>query len=204
MRIARDLAALIAGIGGWLWWVIVMLHEFPLKPLCCFRIVGIVAAPARGADGGRVVHLTAPRFAMRCGSSWLSNHPQSVSLERQQHVHDLAAVTLLLEVTDLAVTAISDTGLRDLARIDGVVALDIFRPHDASDNQFALFVVDANLLPAFDHEIAVRKHLRDDGGDVGLQGFLPHNRAFAVGLRIAVGLKRAPRERLCGALAEQG
>ena len=27
------------------------------------------AASARGADGGRVEHLTAPRFAMRCGSS---------------------------------------------------------------------------------------------------------------------------------------
>jgi len=42
-------------------------------------------------------------------------------LERQQHVHHLLAVALLLDVGDLAVAAIGDAGLRDLARIDGVV-----------------------------------------------------------------------------------
>jgi hypothetical protein len=33
-----------------------------------------LAASARGADRGRVEHLTAPRFAMRCGSSSLFGH----------------------------------------------------------------------------------------------------------------------------------
>src|SRR3984957_5926504 len=104
-----------------------------------------------------------------------------LKLERQQHVHDLAAVTRLLDVADLAVAAIGDAGLRDLAGVDGVVALDILRPHDAGDDQLALLVVDADLLLAFDDEIAVRQNLRDDGCDVGLQGFLPRDRALAVG-----------------------
>jgi hypothetical protein len=38
------------------------------------RLCRLVAASARGAGGGRVEHLTAPRFAMRCGSSCLSRH----------------------------------------------------------------------------------------------------------------------------------
>jgi len=42
------------------------------------------------------------------------------------------AVALLLDVGDLAVAAIGDAGLRDLARIDGVVALDVFRTDDAA------------------------------------------------------------------------
>jgi hypothetical protein len=63
------------------------------------------------------------------------------ALERQQHVHHLLAVTRLLNVADLAVAAISDTGLRDLAGIDGVVALDVFRPHDAGNDQLAWSVM---------------------------------------------------------------
>ena len=81
------------------------------------------AASARGADGGRVEHLTAPRLAMRCGSSFYPGincvqNPKisgSRGLERQQHVHHLAAVPRLLHVGDLAVAAIGDAGLCDLA-----------------------------------------------------------------------------------------
>src|SRR6266478_1689506 len=67
-----------------------------------------VAASARGADGGRVEHLTAPRSAMRCGSSSSfgqqrrPKHDTQRCLERQQHIHHLAAVPRLLHVTDLA------------------------------------------------------------------------------------------------------
>jgi hypothetical protein len=79
-----------------------------------------IAASARGADGGRVEHLTAPRFAMRCGSWFIrasiaSEIREFDALERQQHVHYLAAVPRLLHVGDLAVAAIGDAGLRDLA-----------------------------------------------------------------------------------------
>jgi len=44
-----------------------------------------------------------------------------------------------------------------LLEIDGVVALDVLRAHDAGDDQFSDFVIDADLLLAFDHEIAVRR-----------------------------------------------
>jgi len=46
--------------------------------------------------------------------------------------------------------------------------------------QFADFEVDADLLLAFDHEVAVRQHLGYHGGDVGLQRFLAVDRALAV------------------------
>src|ERR1700692_2844015 len=39
----------------------------PAMTLLCLRQTS--TASARGADGGRVVHLIAPRFAERCGSS---------------------------------------------------------------------------------------------------------------------------------------
>jgi hypothetical protein len=82
----------------------------------------IGTASARGADGGRVVHLTAPRFA---GEMWelVDGSPvrgwnllvATPALERQQHVHHLAAVSRLLHVGELAVATIGDAGLRDLA-----------------------------------------------------------------------------------------
>ena len=74
-----------------------------------------------------------------------------------------------------------------LRGIDGVVALDVLRAHDAGDDQFADFEVDADLLLALDHEIAVRQHLRHHGGDVGLQRFLAVDRALAVGRGGGVG-----------------
>ena len=86
-------------------------------------------------------------------------------LEGQEHVENLLAVARLLHVGDLAASAIGDAGLRDLRGVDGVVALDIFGAHDAGHDQFADFIVDADLLLALDHEIAVRQHLGDDGGD---------------------------------------
>jgi len=43
--------------------------------------------------------------------------------------------------------------------------------------------IDADLLPAFDHQIAVRQHLRHHPGDVGLQGFIALDGALAVILR---------------------
>src|SRR5256885_12133133 len=52
------------------------------------------------------------------------------ALERQQDVGYLLAVARLLEVGDLAAAAIGDAGLRDLAGIDGVVALDILRSEE--------------------------------------------------------------------------
>ena len=102
-------------------------------------------------------------------------------LERQQHVHHLLAVARLLQIGDLAAAAIGDAGLGDLAGIDGVVALDVLGANDAGDDQLADFEIDPDFLLALDHQIAVRQHLGDDGGDVGLQAFLAHHRALAVG-----------------------
>src|SRR6185369_6147970 len=47
------------------------------------------------------------------------------------------------------------------------------------DDQFTDFEIDADLLLAFDHEVAVGQHLRDHGGDISLQRFLAVDRAFA-------------------------
>ena len=102
------------------------------------------------------------------------------ALERQDDIHHLLAVARLLNIGDLAAAAVSDAGFGDLAGVDRVVALDVFRPDDAGDNQFANFEVDANFLFAFDDEISVRQYLRDHCCDVGLQCFLPVDRSFAV------------------------
>ena len=123
--------------------------------------------------------------------------------ERQQHVHHLLAVARLLHVGDLAVAAIGDAGLRDLAGIDGVVALDVLRAHDAGDDQFAHFEIDADLLLAFDHQIAVRQQLGDDGGDVGGQAFLPLHRTLAVAGGGGVGGQEAAGQNLCGLAASK-
>ena len=101
-------------------------------------------------------------------------------LEWQQHVEHLLSVSRLLYVGDLTATAIRDACLCDLARVDGVVALDILRPNDAGDDEFADFKVDSNFLFAFDNEIAVRQKLGHDGCDVGLQRLLPIDGAFSV------------------------
>src|ERR1035441_2296367 len=84
-----------------------------------------------------------------------------------------------INLDDLAAAAIGDAGLRDLRGIDGVVALDVLRAHDAGHDQFAHLEIDADLLLALDHEIAVRQQLRHHGGDVGLQAFLALDRTLA-------------------------
>lgn len=114
-------------------------------------------------------------------------------LEWEQDVGDLLTKARLLHVGDLAAAAVGNAGLRDLAGVDGVVALNVFRPHDAGDDQFADFKIDADFLLALDHEIAVRQQLGDHGGDVGLQRFLPVDRALAV-----AGGCRVRRQQLAG------
>src|SRR6516225_6620365 len=89
----------------------------------------------------------------------LNPFSRSLTSERQQDVGHLLAIARLLEVEDLAAAAIGDACLRNLRGIDGVVALDVLGPHDTGDDQFADFEVDADLLLALDHEIAVRQHL---------------------------------------------
>src|SRR5581483_11726308 len=91
-------------------------------------------------------------------------------------------------------TAIGDARLRDLGGIDGVVALDVFRAHDAGDDQLAHLEVDPDLLLAFDDQVAVGQHLRDHGGDVGGERFRAVYRAFAVARRVGVGGQQPCRQ----------
>ena len=89
-----------------------------------------------------------------------------VRSEGQQNIHYLLAIARLLDIGDLAAATIGQAGLGDLGGFKRVVCLDIFRPDDARDDQFADFEVDADFLLALDHEIAIGQHLRDDGGDI--------------------------------------
>ena len=109
----------------------------------------------------------------------------------------------MLHVGDLAAAAIGDAGLGDLRGIDRVVALDIFRAHDAGDDQLADFEVDADLLLALDHEIAVRQHLRHHGGNVGLQRFLAVDRTLAVAGGGGVGGQDPARQHFLRLRAER-
>ena len=134
-------------------------------------------------------HFSAPRFAMKCGSSVFRS-------ERQQDVRHLLAVARLLNVGDLAAAAIRNARLRDLLQIHRVVGSRILGPHDAGNDQFAHFEIDANLLFAFDHEIAVRQDLRHHRRDVGLQDFLTVDVALALVIRGRVGRQPVFRDRL--------
>ena len=67
-------------------------------------------------------------------------------LERQEYVEDLLAIAALLHIGNLAAASIRDTRLRDLVGVDRVVALDILRSHNSSDDEFANLEVDANFL----------------------------------------------------------
>src|SRR6185312_15905279 len=56
------------------------------------------------------------------------------ALEWQQDLRELLTPGLLLNVGDLTAPAKSEARLCDLGRVDGVVALDVFRAHDAGDD----------------------------------------------------------------------
>ena len=108
--------------------------------------------------------------------------------ERQEDVHHLLAVARLLHVRDLAAAAIGDAGLGDLRRIDRVVGLDVLGPDDAGDDQFADLEIDADLLLALDHEIAVRQNLRDDRRDIRDELLGAADRTGALARRVGVGV----------------
>src|SRR3569623_1797596 len=88
------------------------------------------------------------------------------SLEGQDGVGDLLAVSRLLNVGDLAAAAVGDTRLGDLFGLDGVVRLDVLGPHDTLHDQLAVLDVLPHRLVAFDHQVAVGQGLRDDRGNI--------------------------------------
>ena len=92
-------------------------------------------------------------------------YPRSFLDTNGDGVGDLLAVARLLYVGDLAAAAVGHAGLGNLAERDGVVVADVLGADDAGDDEVADFEVDAHLLPALDHQIAVGQDLGDDGGD---------------------------------------
>src|SRR4029078_2467610 len=118
-----------------------------------------------------------------------TNGPTPRHPERQHHIQRLLAITRLLHIGDLAAATVGDPRLGDLARVDGVVALDVLGADDAGDDQFSNLEVDADLLLALDDEIAVRQYLGDHGGDIGAQRFGAVHRALPVARRC--GIRRA-------------
>src|SRR3569833_2325067 len=102
-----------------------------------------------------------------------------LSLEGQDGVGDLLAVARLLNVGDLAAAAVGDARFGELLGRDGVVGLDVRRPHDALHEEVTNFVVHAHLLMALDHEVAVGQGLGDDDGDVGGELLVAVDRARA-------------------------
>src|SRR4051794_28386986 len=75
---------------------------------------------------------------------------------RQHDVEHLLSVARLLDVGDLAAAAVGDAQLGDLIVRDGVLGRDVLRADDAGDVDVADLEVDPDLLPAGDHQIAVR------------------------------------------------
>ena len=90
-------------------------------------------------------------------------------LERQDDIKHLLPVTGLLNIRNLSAPAIGNSRLGDLGGNDCVIRLNVFGPDNAADNEFAHFEINADLLAAFDYEIAVRQKLGDDSSDIGCE-----------------------------------
>src|SRR3954454_15564847 len=75
---------------------------------------------------------------------------------RQHDVEHLLSVARLLDVGDLAAAAVGNAQLGDLVVRDGVLGRDVLRTDDAGDVDVADLEVDPDLLPAVDHQVAVR------------------------------------------------
>src|SRR5262245_22571360 len=119
---------------------------------------------------------------------------ETTRLERQQNIEDLLTISILLHLGDLPTATIRDARLRDLGGVDGVVAFDVFRPHDAGHNQLTDFEVDAYFLPTLNHQISVGQHLRYNSGNVRLEFFGSINGALAIHGRAGIGREDARRD----------
>src|ERR1700722_2809485 len=82
----------------------------------------------------------------------------TLALEWRDDVEELLAVARLLVVGELAAAAIGHPRLRELVEPRRVDRADVLRAQDTGDLQLANLVVDADLLPALDHQIAVGQH----------------------------------------------
>ena len=71
----------------------------------------------------------------------------------------------LLGIGLAAPALLLDADIGDLGRGDGVARLDGARVHLAREAQHIDVVIDADLLFARDHQVAIGQHGRDDGGD---------------------------------------
>src|SRR5262245_25133258 len=85
----------------------------------------------------------------------------SVFLEGEQDVEDLLAVARLLQVADGAFAAVGDARFGDLVVRHFVERGDVLGPDHALDREIAHLEVDAHLLAALDHQVAVGHDLRD-------------------------------------------
>jgi hypothetical protein len=69
-------------------------------------------------------------------------------LERQEDIQDLVAVPRLLNIGDLAASAVTDAGFRNLLAGNRVVGGDVFRTDNAGYNQLSDFEVHPDFLAA--------------------------------------------------------
>src|SRR5216684_7974931 len=113
--------------------------------------------------------------------------------ERHQNVEELLAVARLLNVHELAMTAIGHSCLGDLVERDGVDGADVLRPDDAGDLKVADLVVDPHLLVADDDEVAVGQDLRHQHGDMDVDLVGAGDLAGAVDRAVAAGSEQLGR-----------
>lgn len=84
------------------------------------------------------------------------------NLERRDNVQQLASVSGLLHVGNRALAAVGNAKLGNFARLNRVVGRNVRPADNASDGQLAKLVVDPDFLRAFNNQIAVRQHLRNN------------------------------------------
>jgi hypothetical protein len=85
------------------------------------------------------------------------------SSERHDDIEDLLAVARLLDVADLAASAVGNPGLGNFFIADRICRVDVFRPDHAGELKLADLEVDPDFLPALEHQVAVGQHVRYQG-----------------------------------------
>src|SRR5690606_21789128 len=101
----------------------------------------------------------------------------------QPRVEEPAQPAHRVGLGDGAAAAVDDAGVGHPAGGHGVVGGDVRRPHDALHLDQLVALVEAQVLAALDHQVAIGQALDDGHGDAALQAVAL--RAAAVALEVA-------------------
>src|SRR5690242_12487094 len=91
------------------------------------------------------------------------------ALERPDFIDDIHQPARALTVGDDSPSGVTDPGIRHIDRTDHVIGTDVAGAHRSVQNDFLVLVVDLDVAPSLDEQVAVGKHVDDLGRDGGIK-----------------------------------